>query len=297
MEILKFLESIRSPFLDVVLGFITRFGEETIAIVVLCAIYWCISKKTAYIIGIAYFISGLTVQGMKICFRIDRPWVIDPGLNPVPSALSHATGYSFPSGHTQSATALLGSLGMRLKPAYLKTICFLLVLLVAFSRMYLGVHTLLDVSVSLMLTLLIILLTVRILGGGPADKKRDLILAVFMVLYAITVIITAFVLFNGGKIEQSYVSDCLKAAGAGIGYAVGMYIERTYIDFQVKAKNLFLQIVKFVLGLAGVLIIKEGLKLIIGTGLVVDTVRYFLMLAWVTVFFPLIIRKFFAKSI
>ena len=112
MAILRFLEGVRSPFLDTIFGLLTRLGEETIAIVAICAIYWCINKRVAYRIGIAYFLSGLTVQGMKICFRIDRPWIIDPAMKPAPSAISQATGYSFPSGHTQSAATLFGSLGV-----------------------------------------------------------------------------------------------------------------------------------------------------------------------------------------
>ena len=293
MELLRALESIRSPFLDTVFGLITQLGEETVAVVILCAIFWCISKKTAYIIGISYFLSGLTVQGMKICFRIDRPWVAAPSLKPVPSTLENATGYSFPSGHTQSAAALFASLGVLIKQKPLKAVCFAIVVLVAFSRMYLGVHTLLDVGISLIISLLLVFISVIVFKDDVTDKKRELIIALVMVAYAVLVIIIAAVLYSNGTIEHNYITDCLKAAGAGVGFAAGMYIERVYIDFPVKAKNILWQVIKFVLGFVGVLIIKEGLKLVVGTGLVVDTIRYFLMIMWVTVFFPLIIKRFF----
>ena len=293
MEFLRALEGIRSPFLDTIFGLITQLGEETVAVVILCAIFWCISKRTAYIIGISYFLSGLTVQGMKICFRIDRPWVADPALQPVPSALEHATGYSFPSGHTQSATALFGSLGAQIKQKPLKAVCFAIVVLVAFSRMYLGVHTLLDVGISLIISLLLVFISVVVFKDDVTDKKRELIIALVMVAYAILVIIIAAVLYSNGTIEHNYITDCLKAAGAGVGFAAGLYIERVYINFPVKAKNILWQVIKFVLGFIGVLAIKEGLKLAIGTGLAVDTIRYFLMIMWVTVFFPLIIKRFF----
>ena len=293
MEILKILEGIRAPFLDTVFSLITRLGEETVVIVVFCMIYWCISKRFAYGIGIAYFLSGLMVQGMKICFRIDRPWVIDPAFSPVPSALEYATGYSFPSGHTQSAAALFGSLGAQIKQKPLKAVCFILPILVAFSRMYLGVHTLLDVVVALLISLLFVVLAEKFLADSAVSIKRELILAICMVLFAGIVTTIAAALFSIGKIEQDYLSDCLKAAGAGIGFAVGIYVERVYIDFSVNAKSIYWQAAKFLIGIAGVLAIKEGLKLIIGTGLIVDTVRYFLIIIWVTVLFPLIIKRFF----
>ena len=294
MEFLRVLENIRTPFLNTIFSLITQLGEETVAVIILCAIFWCISKRTAYVIGISYFLSGLTIQGMKICFRIDRPWVADPTLRPVPSALENATGYSFPSGHTQSATALFGAIGTQIKQKPLKAVCFILVVLVAFSRMYLGVHTLLDVGTALIISLLLVLLTVLVFEIDTVNKTRELIISLVMTAYAVLVIAIASVLYSNGTIEHNYITDCLKAAGAGIGFAAGMYIERVFIGFTVKAKNILWQVVKFVLGIAGVLAIKEGLKLIIGTGLIFDTVRYFLMIMWVTVFFPLIIKQFFS---
>jgi undecaprenyl-diphosphatase len=276
-----------------VIGLITRLGEETLAIFLLCAVYWCISKKTAYVVGVAYFLSGLTVMGMKIIFRVDRPWVIDPSFKPVPSAIEHATGYSFPSGHTQAGAAMWGSLGVQLKQKPLQILCFCVVILIAFSRMYLGVHTLPDVVVSLLITFFCIFLAVKFVGGDEICKKRELAIAIGLSLYAVAVLIVAAVLFNTGVIEQAYLIDTLKAAGASIGFTVGMYFDRVYINFSVKTKNLLWQFIKFILGIAGVLLIKEGLKLVVGTGLVVDTVRYFLMLLWITALFPLIIKRFF----
>lgn len=296
MEFLRLLESIRSPFLDTVVGLITRLGEETVAIAILCAIFWCISKRAAYGIGVAYFLSGLTVQGIKICVRVDRPWIIDPTLSPVPSAIENATGYSFPSGHTQSAAAFFGSLGVQIKRKSIKAVCFLLAILVAFSRLYLGVHTPLDVITSLLISSLFILLTFAFFISDSVSKNREIATAVFMLVFACVVIGIAVSLYSRNIIEQAYAADCLKAAGAGFGFAAGMYIERNYIDFSVKTKSFLWQIMKYILGLAGVLALKEGLKIIIGTSLVADTVRYFIVIAWVTLFFPLIIRRFLQEN-
>ena len=293
MELLRALETIRSPFFDLLIGLITRLGEETIIMVAICAVYWCINKRVAYGIGIAFFFSGLTVQGMKICFRIERPWVADPTLNPVPMAMEQATGYSFPSGHTQSAASFFGSLGAALKQKPLKITCIVIIALVGFSRLYLGVHRLIDVIVSILISLALVAFTVLFFKNDKVDRKKEFILSLVMSLYSITVIIIAAVLYSGGVLEQGYVSDCLKAAGAGIGFAVGMYVERVHIDFSVSCKSCFMQILKLVIGLIGIIIIKEGLKVVAGTGLVIDSVRYFLMPIWLTVAYPQIIKRFF----
>jgi len=299
MELLKFLESVRSPFLDTLVGFITRFGEETIGVVILCLIFWCLNKKIAYVIGIAFFLSGLTVQGMKICFRIDRPWVIDTSFNPVEGAKEYATGYSFPSGHTQSAASLYGAIGAQVKQKWLMAVCFTIPVLVAFSRLYLGVHTLRDVVASLLISALFIFITVKLFAGEETiNKKWEFTVALSMIIYSLIVTAIAVILHSNGTIEQHYVADCLKAAGAGIGFATGMYVERVYINFSVKTKSLLWQIIKLIAGIAGVLVIQNGLKevfkLMFGAdNLAADMIRYFLMLTWVTLFYPLIIKRFF----
>jgi len=297
MELLRLLEGIRTPFLDTVFGLITRLGEETVGVVVLCLIFWCVNKRVAYGIGVTFFLSGLSVQGMKICFRLDRPWIVDPALKPVPSAIEYATGYSFPSGHTQSATALFGPLGVKIKQKAIRALCFFAVFLVAFSRLYLGVHTLLDVAASLLLSFFLVLLTAKVFTFDTVNKKRELIISAIMVMYTAIIIIIAAALYSSGVIEQYYVSDCMKAAGAGAGFAVGMFVERVYIGFSVKTRNLIIQVIKFIFGLAGVLAIKEGLKLIIGTGLAADMIRYFIISTWIMVLFPLIIKRFFGYEI
>ena len=294
MGLLQIIEGIRLPFLDFLFGLITNLGEEEIILVAICAAFWCINKLFAYRAGIVFFISSTTVQGAKITFRIDRPWVIDPDFNPVQSAMKRATGYSFPSGHTQTAASLFGSLGAQFKRMPLKVIFFTIVILVAFSRMYLGVHTLADVLVSGVITLFLVFIVFKFFHGEAAGTKPVFVISLFIVLYAIAVIIYASILYSNGTIEQIYLTDCLKSSGAAIGFAVGMYIESAYIRFNVRAKNILSQIIKFVLGFAGVMIIKEGLKLVIGVNLVADTVRYFLMLLWIIALYPLIIKRFFA---
>ena len=295
MELLRLIEGIRSPFLDMLFWLITSLGEETVGVIILCAVFWCISKRAAYGIGVALFLSGLTVQGMKICFRTDRPWVADPTLRPVLRATEGASGYSFPSGHTQSATALFGSLGAQTKRKATRALFFSLIALVAFSRLYLGVHTLLDVVASLLISSLLVLLTVKAFDFSTVDKKRELVIALVMVLFAVAVAAVAIALESNGMVGSEYAADCLKAVGAGIGFAAGMFVERVYIDFPVKAKSVPMQVLKLILGLAGILAIKEGMKLIIGVGLAAGIVRYILVLAWITVFFPLIIKRFFTE--
>ena len=112
MELLHYFASVRTPFLTALFQCFTLFGEELVVIIVLCLLYWCFDKDLAYKVSFGFFLSGLLVQGAKVTFRIDRPWIADPQFEAVERAMETATGYSFPSGHTQGAFALYGTLGL-----------------------------------------------------------------------------------------------------------------------------------------------------------------------------------------
>lgn len=110
MPILYFFESIRNPVLDFFFSTITHLGEETVFIVLAVIFFWCIDKKQGYYLLTVGFIGTVLNQFLKIFFRIPRPWVKDTSFTIVESARAEATGYSFPSGHTQSSVGVFGAM-------------------------------------------------------------------------------------------------------------------------------------------------------------------------------------------
>ena len=172
MEFLRFLESIRTPVGDALMSFITLFGEETLFIVLALVFFWCIDKRRGYYLLFTGFTGLIGVQILKMSFRIPRPEVLDPNLTIVESAREAATGYSFPSGHTQCASALWGGMARTAKKRALQIGGVVLAFLVGFSRMYLGVHTPLDVGVSLGIAAIIICALYYIVYRGYDKPKR-----------------------------------------------------------------------------------------------------------------------------
>lgn len=158
MKFLYFLQEIRSPFFDTLISLITHLGEETLFIVFALMFFWCIDKKRGYYLLFVGFTGIVCVQFLKMLFRIPRPWVLDPNFPIVESARAEATGFSFPSGHTQCATNLYGGIARSSKSRAVQIGGALICLAVAFSRMYLGVHTPKDVLVSLFIGTALVLL-------------------------------------------------------------------------------------------------------------------------------------------
>ena len=138
MEFLYFLQKIRIPVVDEIMLLVTRLGEETAFLVLALFFFWCVDKRKGYFIMTVGFIGTMVSQFMKLLFRIPRPWVLDENFTVVGDAKEAATGYSFPSGHSQSAVGTLGAIAASSKERWLKIVTIVLAVLVPFSRMYLG---------------------------------------------------------------------------------------------------------------------------------------------------------------
>ncbi len=290
MQLLYWFESIRTPILDSFFSAVTFLGHELIPIALICILYWCADKRLAYKIGFSFFLSGLMTQCLKVTFRVDRPWIKDPNFKPVGNAIDEATSYSFPSGHTQAATSVYGSLALCFKKNWLRVLCVLAFVLVGISRMYLGVHTLADVGVSMLLTFGITLLVFRFTDKFYDNRRADIWVCIIMLAVSLFTLIYAVILEGKGIISLDAASDCVKSGGAGLAFAIGYFIERRYINFDTKAP-LWLQVIKVAAGLGIALGLKSGLKLIIGETLAADGVRYFVLVAVIIIIYPFIIKK------
>ncbi len=300
LSFLKALEGIRSPFLDTLIQLITRLGEEVIVLGVICILYWCINKDSAYRLGFGFFISGIGVQALKVSFRVARPWVLDPSLSPVSSAVPAATGYSFPSGHTQSATSLYGYIAgtvdkRRTSGKIIFAVMLLLVGAVGFSRMYLGVHTYFDVVTAVLVTALALFAVIKL---WDCISKPSNVLTVSVILGSVSVLLCvySYILHKTGLVPAEQINDCFKSGGAGLGFAVGYYIEKKFLNFSVKTQKAWHQAVKATVGIAGALLIKSLPKLIAEGNLAIDFTRYLITVLWVIVIFPVIFTKFVKKD-
>ena len=292
MNILWAISEIRTPLLDKLFQIITYFGQEVIVIAVICFLYWCYNKRLAYQIGMTYFTAGLFVQTSKIIFRIPRPWILDADFKAVDSAIAGATGYSFPSGHTQAATSLFAPLALNTKKIWLKLVFVFCFLAIGFSRMYLGVHTpkdvLVSMGISLLFSLLIWYLQDTLINRPQYTKYISAILAGI----SLAVITLALILLHSGTIENHYAVDCCKAAGAGLGFAAGFYIERSYLNFMPQTKTIWGQALKLIIGLGITLFIKSSFTSLFGRTVLAKMTEYFILVLWVLVIYPWLFSKF-----
>lgn len=301
MELLYALESIRTPFFDKLMGLVTNLGGEAVFIVAAIIVFWCLNKSCGYYMMTVGFAGTIINQFLKLWFRIPRPWVKDPNFTIVESARAEATGYSFPSGHTQNAFAVFGAPARFFKNTALRIIFILLIALTAFSRMYVGVHTPLDVGVSLIVgTILVFVIYPFFRDMDKSPKKVYIIFSIFIVLAAAFVAFVELYDFPADIDAENYASGLKNAymiLFCAIGLMLTFFIDTKYVHFPTQALW-WAQIIKVVVGLAILLALKSVLKApllaLFGGHSIAHGVRYFIVILFAGIVWPMTF-KFFAK--
>lgn len=303
MSFLRLLEGIRLPALDSFFGAVTYLGDEIAFMVVAFVLFWCIDKRTGYYAFLAGLFGTIGNQFLKIACRIPRPWVLDPDFTIVESARAAATGYSFPSGHTQNAVSTFGAAAVMSKRKWVRAVCLAVILLVPFSRMYLGVHTPLDVGVAFAMALLLL---AALYPAFCSEQRMHrampwLLIAALAFSGAFLGYVTGLRTdFAPGSEDASNLAAAVKNAwtlsGAVLALLPMYFIEKKYIRFDVHAVW-YAQILKVVLGLGLVVAIRTALKAPLYALLPAgpaDAVRYFIIVLFAGCLWPLSFR-FFAK--
>ncbi len=306
MELLRLFEDIRTPFLDAFFSLITNFGAETIFVIVCFALLWCVNKRDGYYLLAVSFFGLLINQFLKITFRIPRPWVRDEAFTIVESAREGAVGYSFPSGHSQIAVGTFGTIARTTKNITIKILSLLICVLVPLSRMYLGVHTFADVSVSAIIAVILIY-SLRPMVSRAMTRKHGMrrLFAFMSVLSFLYLIYMEFYRFPANVDSQNLYSGIdfsYKMFGLVLGAWAGFEIDRKYVRFDTRA-IWWAQILKVFLGLTVVLIIKEGLKepleILCHSDRLSGTIRYMLIALFACGVWPAVFnscKKFINKT-
>ena len=256
-------------------------GEETLIILLVVALWFAVDKKLAQQV---FFVTAtsLSVNGIiKNFAQVPRPFT--KGVNCLRPET--ATGYSFPSGHTQGFATWSSFFAAKFKKTWLTVLVAVLIGLVAFSRLYLGVHYPSDVIVAVALGV-----GLSILGNYLFEKVKDvkkLYLGAFLILAPFIV----YFLF----VADPLFADLFKTFGM-----VGGMVAVAFLDEKTEPLSYdvawWKKLIRIVVGVVLAVALKEVIKLVnvfdvMQISLLIDALRYFIVVMAVGYLCPLLFKK------
>ena len=243
---LLFLQDIRHSIHDVPTPLMEWISHFAVAYLPLIAIfiYWCVDKKKGlYILGSLVVCRAVNAL-LKLTACVYRPWIKDARILPAGDAITRATGYSFPSGHTITAAAGYGGIAaaFRDRGKGLVALCLALIVLTGFSRNYLGVHTPQDVLIGLCLGAAALYGMTRLfarLEAHPEEEDRWLLGGFLFAAAALAYIVCKPYPMDHGPDgallvdPQRMMRDGFRDMGLLMGFCAGRYVEKRWVRFRV----------------------------------------------------------------
>ncbi|MBQ2453994.1 MAG: phosphatase PAP2 family protein [Lachnospiraceae bacterium] len=281
----------------------TFFGETSTVLVIIAIIYWCVSKEAGQ-----YFLMGMCgnriLNGfLKVTACVYRPWIRDARIVPYGDSMETATGYSFPSGHSTNAATLFGGGAIKKElPRILRVFLAVIFVLIAFSRIFLGVHTPQDILVGSLLGLLVMWLVSKLMQWIEVHPDKDIVVMLTGIGIAVAVAIYAFLkpypedfdaagelLVDGAKM----IKDTYKVVGLCIGGLTGWVLERRVVGFSTDVP-MMTRITRLVTGLFGYYVVNYILAFFLkewipGAG--GNLASNFLKMFYISFIFPWVIMR------
>ena len=256
-------QSLPSP-VETFFVYLSYIGDGPALVALVLVVYWCIDKKAGQFSFIAFGFSNFVSQLLKNIVCAYRPWIRDAAITPAEASIEGAGGYSFPSGHTTGTTSSLGSLAwyFRKKHTWVTVVCIIVILLMGFSRNFLGVHTPQDVAVGLLIALIMIALSQAFVNWidrydamVPGHNKDILVMVIVLVVCAASVALVMLKPYPMDYVDGQLLVDpvtmqkgSFEAAGICAGLAIAWVLERRFVGFTTDGLTLGGRAIRFVIG-------------------------------------------------
>ncbi len=276
ITIVLLLQSL-GPWLLEPMKFFSFLGTVEFYIFVASAILWCYDTSVGTRTGLYLMISGGINSIFKIIFHQPRPYWYDTRVH----ALSTESSFGAPSGHAQNAVVVWGSLAYSLRHGWAWIVAILLMFFISLSRIYLGVHFPFNILVGWLIGILLLLVLVKLeqpikewLNNHSLSMQllAAFITSMVVLFWGILVrlslgswtvpslwITNAAIASPGAEpIHPLDFTDLVSSTGAFFGLAAGAILLTLQGGFNARG-IWWKRIIRYLIGIAGVLILWGGL--------------------------------------
>jgi len=287
-----------SPQLDGLMKFFTFLGQIEFYLLIIPFIYWTIDKRLGMrALLILIFIDTAGVA-FKLLFHQPRPYWIG-GVK----QLAEESSYGIASTHASDSLAVSGYLAYRVKKPWFWIVTVVVLFFIGLSRLFLGAHFPHDVLFGWLIGAIVLWGFIKLADGAAAWVKSKTLSMQIVIGFLISIVIILIgvlsrLLISGTSDPVSWSSYATQArsishfftlSGALFGAIAGYGLMRQYTRFQTSGKW-STRILRYVVGIIGVLVIYVGLDVAFGLiaadetalGYVLRYLRYATATFWMT---------------
>ena len=292
LDIILWFQSWRTDFVSILFKPFDLMGTETFFLLLLTLVYWVIHKHTGRKLIIFFLFSAWLNAFVKEIFKRPRPFHVSENVKPAFSP----SEYGLPSGHTQAGTTIGLIIMHEVKKHWATALLVVYILLMGVSRMVHGVHFPQDALLGWIMGILVVFCLYQLdarfsglLSGITPGAVLLLTLGTGVVLLGLPFITDP---------TPAGLTGALTPGAVLVGVIPGLFLESKYVHFDTRG-SFPRKSMRYLVGIATALVIKEGLKPLLGLvndhtlymDALVRIIRYFALGLWLTAGAPWLFIK------
>jgi len=257
-----------SPALDSVMEFFTFVGKVEFYMLFITFLYWAVDARLGFRAFMVLLSTDILGMAFKHLFRQPRPyWIGDV------EHMGHIeTSYGIPSTHASDSLSVWAYVAYQIRKRWFWIVAVAMILLISFSRMYLGVHFPHDILGGWIIGLVVLFLFIKYeqrvsewFDSRSNDVQIGLGFGVSLVFIVIGLIVGAVIAPTSDSSAWAHLSTEARSltsyftlAGAFFGAVAGYVMMKSGARFQTEG-SWTQKLVRYLVGIVGVLIAMYGL--------------------------------------
>jgi membrane-associated phospholipid phosphatase len=278
LQIIVWIQS-TGAWLSPVMKFFTFLGSTEFYLLIAPAILWCVDSVLGVRLGIFLMINATVNAALKVAFHGPRPYWYSSDLKVFSGA---EESFGAPSGHSQNAVVVWGTLADRIKSRLTWIIAIIIMFMIGISRIFLALHFPHDVLLGWLFGAIMLWILLRLEKPVVNWIKQfsvsiQLIVIFLFSLSLILLVVIAQLTLRGWSVPVEWVNNAhiafpteppinplsyhnfLSSTGAFFGLASGWIWISSLGGFSIR-DPWFKLIGRYIVGVVGVLILYLGLK-------------------------------------
>ncbi|RJE70460.1 phosphatase PAP2 family protein [Reichenbachiella sp. MSK19-1] len=255
LDALKAIAEYRTEFWILILHTFTLIGDKEGYILIIVGVYMMYDKKLALRLAVIVLSTTIINQILKMIIANPRPFVLE-GTYLKHWEVSHsyaevtAMEFSTPSGHAMASVPFFGYLHHTYHNLHFRIIALAFILLIGFSRPYLGVHYLEDIILGWGFGGLILAIVLKYEEEVCQHWNKLSLFQISLTSIGVSLLFWLTTLL----IKDANITNLPTAFTGSLGFIFGILIgarlEKTTLGFDPKSKSIVIKLIRTLLTMA-----------------------------------------------